>query len=166
MNVAEPAVWANIIKSEPNAKRFRKKLFSLFEALGELHDGNTAEETYNFTSTQLYNTSEMIPDESDDESERVGVMPINLEERNYPRQDEETTNDDDETSLPRRDAAVSRNKEPTNEDEGTRLPRRASAVTRNNHPKESKRQKKSSNIEAIMERYVDIKAKQIESETA
>ncbi|KAJ1262457.1 hypothetical protein BS78_09G109200 [Paspalum vaginatum] len=39
MFVAEPAVWANIIKSHPNAKRFRNKSFPLFEALGELHDG-------------------------------------------------------------------------------------------------------------------------------
>ncbi|KAJ1274941.1 hypothetical protein BS78_05G097800 [Paspalum vaginatum] len=155
MIVAEPAIWANIIKSHPNAKRFRNKSFPLFEALGELHD---AEGTYNFTSTQLHNPPEVIQDESDDETERVEVMPINLEER-----DEERTNEDEEA---RTSAAVARNKEPTNEDEGSSLTRRAVAVSRNKEPKESKRQRKSSNIEAIMERYVEIRAKQIESETA
>ncbi|WVZ54832.1 hypothetical protein U9M48_005576 [Paspalum notatum var. saurae] len=157
MIVAEPAVWANIIELHPNAKRFRNKSFPLFEALGELHDGHIAEGTYNFTSTQLHNPPKVIQDESDDETERVDVMPINLEEI-----DEETTNEDEE---PRTSATVIRNKEPTNEDEGSSLTRRAAAVSRNKEPKESKRQRKSSNIEAIMERYVDIRAKQIKSET-
>ncbi|KAJ1265264.1 hypothetical protein BS78_08G065000 [Paspalum vaginatum] len=142
MIVAEPAVWANIIKSHPNAKRFRNKSFPLFEALGELHDGHIAEGTYNFTSTRLHNPPEVIQDE---------------------KRDEETTNEDEEA---RTSAAVARNKEPTNEDEGSSLTRRAAAVPRNKEPKESKRQRKSSNIESIMERYVEIRAKQIESETA
>ncbi|KAJ1275464.1 hypothetical protein BS78_05G137200 [Paspalum vaginatum] len=133
MIVTEPAVWANIIKSHPNAKRFRNKSFPLFEALGELHDGHIAEGTYNFTSTQLHNPPEVIQDESDDETERVEVMHINLEER-----DEETTNEDEEA---RTSAAATRNKEPTNEDEGSSLTRRAAAVSRNKEPKESKRQK-------------------------
>ncbi|KAJ1265133.1 hypothetical protein BS78_08G056000 [Paspalum vaginatum] len=153
MIVAEPAVWANIVKSHPNVKRFRNKSFPRFEALGELHDGHIAEGKYNFTSTQLDNPPEVIQDESDDET-----MPINLEEK-----DEETTNEDE---VPRTSAAVTRDKEPTNEDEGSSLTRRADAVSRNKEPKESKRQRKSSNIEAIMERYVDIRAKQIENETA
>ncbi|KAJ1283932.1 hypothetical protein BS78_03G165200 [Paspalum vaginatum] len=109
MIVAEPAVWDNIIKSNPNAKMFRTKPFPLFEALGELHDGNTAEGTYNFTSAQLHNPPEVIQDNN----------------------------------------------------ERTSLLRKATAVKRNKEPKESKRQ----NIEAIMEKYVDIKVKQIESET-
>ncbi|WVZ89825.1 LOW QUALITY PROTEIN: hypothetical protein U9M48_036183, partial [Paspalum notatum var. saurae] len=118
---------------------------------------NTAEGTYNFTSTQLHNSPEMIPDES----ERFGVMPINLEERTYPRQDEEKTMMMMMKQICQEGMLL--NKEPTNEDEGTKLPRKASAVTRNKDPKESKRQKKSSNIEAIMEKDVDIKAKQIET---
>ncbi|KAJ1259423.1 hypothetical protein BS78_10G154100 [Paspalum vaginatum] len=85
MIVAEPAVWANIVKSHPNVKRFCNKSFPLFEALGELHDGHIAEGKYKFTSTQLDNPPEVIQDESDDE-----IVPINLEER-----DEETTNEDE-----------------------------------------------------------------------
>ncbi|WVZ71713.1 hypothetical protein U9M48_020265 [Paspalum notatum var. saurae] len=52
MIVAEEPIWANIIKSFPRTKKFRNKSFPLFEALGELYDGQTAEGTMNFTSTQ------------------------------------------------------------------------------------------------------------------
>ncbi|WVZ97005.1 hypothetical protein U9M48_042573 [Paspalum notatum var. saurae] len=97
MIVAETAVWANIVKSHPNVKRFRNKSFPLFEALGELHN----EGKYNFTSTQLDNQHEVIQDESHDET-----MPINLEER-----DEETTNEDE---VPRTSVVVTKDKEPTN----------------------------------------------------
>ncbi|CAO2143297.1 unnamed protein product, partial [Urochloa humidicola] len=50
---AAPAVWANILISHPKAKKFRNKSFPLYEALGELYDGQTAEGTYNYTSTQV-----------------------------------------------------------------------------------------------------------------
>lgn len=46
----DEAVWNNIITSHPKAKRFRNKSFPLFESLGELYDGQTAEGTLNFTS--------------------------------------------------------------------------------------------------------------------
>ena len=41
-----------LTQSFPRAKKFRKKSFPLFEALGELYDGHTAEGTWNFTSNQ------------------------------------------------------------------------------------------------------------------
>uniref|UniRef100_A0ACD5VCW3 Uncharacterized protein n=1 Tax=Avena sativa TaxID=4498 RepID=A0ACD5VCW3_AVESA len=42
---AEPHLWDNIIASFPKAQKFRKKPFPLFEALGELYDGQYAEGT-------------------------------------------------------------------------------------------------------------------------
>ncbi|XP_021321624.1 uncharacterized protein LOC8076292 [Sorghum bicolor] len=50
MIVADQAVWNNIITSHRNAKKFQNKSFPLFEALGELYDGQIAEGTLNFTS--------------------------------------------------------------------------------------------------------------------
>ncbi|XBI40214.1 hypothetical protein VPH35_124839 [Triticum aestivum] len=38
--------------SHPKAGKFKTKAFPLFEALGELHDGQTIEGTYNFTSIE------------------------------------------------------------------------------------------------------------------
>lgn len=40
-----PAVWENILDSYPKAKKFCSKGFPLFEALGELYDGQTTEGT-------------------------------------------------------------------------------------------------------------------------
>ncbi|CAD6342583.1 unnamed protein product [Miscanthus lutarioriparius] len=42
--------YVRFTKSHPKAKRFRNKSFPLFESLGELYDGQTAEGTLNFTS--------------------------------------------------------------------------------------------------------------------
>uniref|UniRef100_A0ACD6A3S7 Uncharacterized protein n=1 Tax=Avena sativa TaxID=4498 RepID=A0ACD6A3S7_AVESA len=49
---AEQALWDNLIILLPKIGKFRTKAFPLFDALGELYDGQTAEGTYNFTSTQ------------------------------------------------------------------------------------------------------------------
>ncbi|WVZ58260.1 hypothetical protein U9M48_008546 [Paspalum notatum var. saurae] len=84
----KPKAWNKIVKE------FHEK------------ENHIAEGKYNFTSTQLDNPPEVIPDESDDET-----VPINLEER-----DEETTNEDE---VPRTSVDVTRDKEPTNEDEGS-----------------------------------------------
>jgi hypothetical protein len=40
-------------QSFPRAKKFQKKSFPLFDALGELYDGHIAQGTWNITSTQL-----------------------------------------------------------------------------------------------------------------
>jgi hypothetical protein len=40
-------------ESFPRAKKFQKKSFPLFDALGELYDGHIAQGTSNITSTQL-----------------------------------------------------------------------------------------------------------------
>ncbi|CAD6261244.1 unnamed protein product [Miscanthus lutarioriparius] len=48
--VADQPVWDKILSSHPKAKKFQNESFPLFEALGELYDGQTAEGTLNFTS--------------------------------------------------------------------------------------------------------------------
>ncbi|KAL5647600.1 hypothetical protein ACJX0J_041955, partial [Zea mays] len=49
---AEEPIWNNLTTSNERLKKFRTKSFPLFEALGELHDGNIAEGTMNFTSIE------------------------------------------------------------------------------------------------------------------
>jgi hypothetical protein len=50
----------------PRAKKFRKKPFPLFDALGELYDGHIAQETWNITSTQ--------PPQNLDEREQLNII--------------------------------------------------------------------------------------------
>ncbi|WVZ81715.1 hypothetical protein U9M48_029059, partial [Paspalum notatum var. saurae] len=50
---ADEHLWKNIITSfGEKAKKFRTKAFPFYEAMGELHDGQTAEGTLNFTSIE------------------------------------------------------------------------------------------------------------------
>ncbi|KAM0921161.1 hypothetical protein ACQ4PT_007055 [Festuca glaucescens] len=49
---AEDALWNNLVISFPKINRFKTKSFPLFDALGELYDGQIAEGTYNINSTQ------------------------------------------------------------------------------------------------------------------
>ncbi|KAJ1256348.1 hypothetical protein BS78_K044100, partial [Paspalum vaginatum] len=49
---AEEPLWDNIITSFEKAKKFRTKSFPFYESMGELHDGQTAEGTLNFTSIE------------------------------------------------------------------------------------------------------------------
>ncbi|KAL5666967.1 hypothetical protein ACJX0J_019188, partial [Zea mays] len=49
---AKEPIWNNLTTSNERLKKFRTKSFPLFEALGELHDGNIAEGTMNFTSIE------------------------------------------------------------------------------------------------------------------
>ncbi|KAL5678544.1 hypothetical protein ACJX0J_014675, partial [Zea mays] len=49
---AEEPIWNNLTTSNERLKKFRTKSFPLFEALGELYDGNIAEGTMNFTSIE------------------------------------------------------------------------------------------------------------------
>uniref|UniRef100_A0A804R6R8 Myb/SANT-like domain-containing protein n=1 Tax=Zea mays TaxID=4577 RepID=A0A804R6R8_MAIZE len=49
---AEEPIWNNLTTSNERLKKFRTKSFPLFEALGELYDGNIAKGTMNFTSIE------------------------------------------------------------------------------------------------------------------
>ncbi|XP_040380006.1 uncharacterized protein LOC102720286 isoform X3 [Oryza brachyantha] len=53
MIIGDDVVWANMIKSNDKVKKYSKnKSFPLFDALGELYDGQTAEGSMNFTSIE------------------------------------------------------------------------------------------------------------------
>uniref|UniRef100_A0A0E0MLK9 Myb/SANT-like domain-containing protein n=1 Tax=Oryza punctata TaxID=4537 RepID=A0A0E0MLK9_ORYPU len=53
MIIADDVVWANIIQSNEKVRKFSKnKSFPLFDSLGELYDGQTAEGNMNFTSIE------------------------------------------------------------------------------------------------------------------
>ncbi|KAF0909490.1 hypothetical protein E2562_036637, partial [Oryza meyeriana var. granulata] len=143
-------------ESFPKDKKFRNKYFPLFEALGELYDGHTAEGTYNFSSTQPSKYPILTQVESEDELGNTDVTFPDFEDTlAYHGQD-----DMDARLQPIEDgdANVERNK--------LMLQRRAIATTKNKEEKEPKRQKKSVGVEGLMERYLDMRTKQAEDEAA
>jgi hypothetical protein len=50
---AEDALWDNLIISFPKINRFKTSSFPLFDALGELYDGQIEKGTYNVNYTRL-----------------------------------------------------------------------------------------------------------------
>ncbi|KAJ1259156.1 hypothetical protein BS78_10G132600 [Paspalum vaginatum] len=64
---AKSAIWDNIIMSFPKIRKFQTKPFPLFDALGELHDGHTAEGSMNFTSLEATPSDPSITQNGDDE---------------------------------------------------------------------------------------------------
>uniref|UniRef100_J3MW83 Protein kinase domain-containing protein n=1 Tax=Oryza brachyantha TaxID=4533 RepID=J3MW83_ORYBR len=69
----DPTVWSNICFSFPPAKKFCNKPFPIFEALGELHDGQTAEGLLSFTSLQPTNTQDQTTNPQDDVVTEIGA---------------------------------------------------------------------------------------------
>ncbi|TVU21934.1 hypothetical protein EJB05_31605, partial [Eragrostis curvula] len=52
MITAEPAIWANIIKSHPKASKFQRKGFPLYDDLEKLYAGKTAEGNFALISVK------------------------------------------------------------------------------------------------------------------
>jgi hypothetical protein len=58
-------IFTMFYQSFPRAKKFQKKSFLLFDALGELYNGHIAQGTWNITSTQLPQESNTILNEEE-----------------------------------------------------------------------------------------------------
>ncbi|CAN6336468.1 unnamed protein product [Urochloa humidicola] len=150
---AAPVVWANILTSHPKAKKFRNKSFPLYEALGELYDGQTAEGTYNYTSTQLPDLTQ-----AGNGNELLNAEQEEGDQETLAGQEEETLDGVD-------DVQVLVGGHATGERHDLVPKRRVAAERRNSEETGSKRKKKSSNLEESLERYIDMRNKQIEEET-
>ncbi|WVZ91354.1 hypothetical protein U9M48_037541 [Paspalum notatum var. saurae] len=143
---AEPAIWDNIIKSFSKIRKFQTKPFPLFDALGELHDGHTAEGSMNFTSHEAAPSDPSITQNGDD-----GHIPP------YVSLDDE---EDDEVSIL---------KPPDQSDVATTSKRAAASnrtkgsVVLDGERKVGKRQKKEATLDKV-DKYLDLRAKQIEGE--
>uniref|UniRef100_A0ACD5ZYW6 Uncharacterized protein n=1 Tax=Avena sativa TaxID=4498 RepID=A0ACD5ZYW6_AVESA len=66
----DDALWDNLLISFPKIGKFKKYDFPLFDRLGDLYDGQTAEGTYNFTSISE-------PSQIDEEYEEVQIVDTN-----------------------------------------------------------------------------------------
>ncbi|RCV13002.1 hypothetical protein SETIT_2G312100v2 [Setaria italica] len=132
------AMWKNLMVTFPKIKKFQnnKASFPLFDALGELYDGHPAKMTYNFTSIESQRVEEPLHQINDVEEEALQEIKIRDEE------DEE------------KDAR----------DEEARSGERRMAALRKKLEKEGQRPRKSAKIEAMMERFLEMRTKQAEDE--
>jgi len=139
---AEEALWDNLIISFPKIGKFRTKAFPLFDALGELYDGQTAEGTYNFTSTQQSKQPILTEVEFDPEVSSVEVI--------QPHIGETVVDVEDDTQGGMQEAAA---------------PSVAVAPSTSTDI-EPKRRRSNADVAAMMEKYIEMKTKQIEDTKA
>ncbi|XP_051202845.1 uncharacterized protein [Lolium perenne] len=156
---AEDALWDNLVISFPKIKKFKTKSFPLFDALGELYDGQIAERTYNVNSTQPPQHRDLTQvDNRDELSHSEGTFPGFEESWAYNVQ--EDANLKDHITIDDEDESVARTLQ--------RINKRAPTTARNKKEKEGKKPKKqsSNDIAGSMERYIFMREKQIEIESA
>ncbi|VAH06755.1 unnamed protein product [Triticum turgidum subsp. durum] len=152
--LADPPLWKDIIISHPKAGKFKTKGFPLFEALGELHDGQTAEGTYNFTSIESSHCS------TQSDLENLGGAGKNQGETSADGEnlggERVQINEDVEEVYVQENIVV--------EPEQTQ-PNLATAPSRNGEEKEPKRRRGANgDVAALMEKYLEIRTKQVDDE--
>ncbi|KAK1692866.1 hypothetical protein QYE76_009563 [Lolium multiflorum] len=156
---AEPHLWNNIITTFPRANKFRKKPFPLFDALGELYDGQYAEGTWNFTSTQPPQYPVLNKVIEGDQLSSSGVEFPDLEE-SYAYQAQHEAGDARQKTT--QDVVPQTTEDTSVEKNGQRPPRKAGAAS--NQEKEPKKVKKGAALEGALERYIDVRIQQVQGE--
>lgn len=142
---AEEELWDNLIISFPKIGKFRTKEFPHFDALGELYDGQTAEGTYNFTSTQR--PQQPVPTQVEYNPEVNSIETL------------VDAHDDAHGGMQQADlqANIAEN------DEAPPTVATAPSTSTENEPK---RRRQNGDVAAMMEKYIEMKTKQIEGAQA
>ncbi|RCV25758.1 hypothetical protein SETIT_5G191300v2 [Setaria italica] len=135
------AMWENLMVTFSKIKKFQnnKASFPLFDALGALYDGHLAEGTYNFTSIESQRVEEPL--------QQIDVVEEEALQEIHKVHDEE----DEE-------------KDARDKEEEARSGQRRMAASRKKPEKEGQRPRKSAKIEAMMERFLEMRTKQTEDE--
>ncbi|XP_062201039.1 uncharacterized protein LOC133903625 [Phragmites australis] len=147
---AEQPIWDNIIMSFPKAKKFQTKPFPLFDALGELYDGHTAEGTMNFTSVEP--TQPSITQVNDDEAQDMENDP------SHGVHDEE---EEEELMLLHQSEFRS-----ASSSSRSLLQEREDAAPREKGGKVGQKRKQTVDMVDMMGKYLKAKTKQVEEEAA
>ncbi|TVU06977.1 hypothetical protein EJB05_47015, partial [Eragrostis curvula] len=166
---AGPHLWANLKVTFPKIKKFQnpKASFPLFDYLGELYDGHLAEGNYNITSMEPEEEEPLMPipeAEDDIDDEEVQLVydledeQVQEDELEVPAREEEAPSRDEEAP-PRNRLREERKKlQPASTVHQRRVCARAEKA-------ELKKSTKS-NVEAMFERYLEMRTKQGEEEAA
>ncbi|CAN6317337.1 unnamed protein product [Urochloa humidicola] len=166
---ADPAVWNNIITSFPKAKKFQTKPFPLFDTLGELYDGHTAQGSLNFTSA----VSKPSEQEQPIENEASENGDYNSALRATPQLYLDDDDDDGVMTLQQpsqRGAGTTSNRPFASRSEKDFAPPNASRVEKgsalsNARRMEGKKQKQD-NVAGMMQKYLEVRMIQVEGEVA
>ncbi|KAK3139825.1 hypothetical protein QOZ80_5AG0390970 [Eleusine coracana subsp. coracana] len=176
-------MWNNLRVSFSRLKKFQnnKASFLLFDDLGLVYDGHLAEGTYNFTSMD---NEEEVPLRQiyslEDEMQELGgnqVHDLEDEDISLHRINEDVASEDasvERNRQPREaseNASAERNGQPREASEDASVQRnvqqkRLAAALKNKEGKDGKKPKKTASIEGMMERYLEMRTKQAEEETA
>ncbi|KAM0913428.1 hypothetical protein ACQ4PT_012196 [Festuca glaucescens] len=147
---ADPELWDTLIILFPKIGKYRSnKAFPLFDALGELYDGHLAEGNYNFTSTEPTQHTQ------------VEVNPeVSSVDATHSHHDIGETLVDvlDDTQGGMQEASMMDNIVGNGEAQPT-VPAAPSTSTEN----EPKKRRSNGDVAAMMEKYIEIKTKQVES---
>lgn len=145
-------VYIFVLQSFPKIGKFRTKGFPHFDVLGELYDGQIAEGTYNFTSTQRAQQPPPVQVEIDPEVSSVEVT------HSHSHIGETSVDDPDGTQGGMQEANLQSNSAGPSVAAQTR-PAVAAAP-------EPKRRRTTGDVAAVMERYIEMKTLQIEEAKA
>ncbi|XP_044949972.1 uncharacterized protein LOC123399644 isoform X1 [Hordeum vulgare subsp. vulgare] len=152
---ADTDLWDNLMISYPSIGKFKKKSFPLFDSLGELYDGHTAEGTYSFTSiAQPSQIDEDFVDEIEVEEVKESD---DLEMMNQVQHDE-----DDLQILDQMD--VAHRKEAVNPSEEVGRTMAGSGKMPQKKPKKEKRKNSGDVIAGALEKYIELKKRQVDDE--
>ncbi|KAK3123248.1 hypothetical protein QOZ80_8AG0627220 [Eleusine coracana subsp. coracana] len=159
-------MWEDLMIPHLKVKKFRnnKARFPLYDALGEVYDGHLAKGNYNFTSRGFPEDEpqkQILVDAEDD----MQILVDDNEDEEVHGEDPnvQLMEDDDVEVVETRQDSVPREKE-ANVQHTRQQRRRVSVATEHDkkEEKESKKTKKSNNVEEMMERYLELRTKQVE----
>ncbi|KAE8782390.1 hypothetical protein D1007_44232 [Hordeum vulgare] len=154
---AHTDLWDNLMISYPSIEKFKKKSFPLFDSLGELYDGHTAEGAYNFTS--IAQPSKIDKDfEYEREVEEVKESD-DLEMMNQVQHDEDYLQILDQMNATHR-------KEDVNPSEEVGRIMDGSGKTPQKKPKKEKPKNNGDVIAGALEKYIELKKRQADDEAA
>jgi len=154
---ADTNLWDNLLISYPSIGKFKKKSFPLFDLLGELYDGHTAEGTYNFTSIAQ---PSQIDEDFEDEREVEEVK----ESDDFEMMNQVQNDEDDLQTLDQMDAA--HRKEDVNPSEEVGRTMAGSGKMPQKKPKKEKPKNSGDVIAGALEKYIELKKRQVDDEAA
>uniref|UniRef100_A0A8I7BE37 Uncharacterized protein n=1 Tax=Hordeum vulgare subsp. vulgare TaxID=112509 RepID=A0A8I7BE37_HORVV len=152
---ADTDLWDNLMISYPSISKFKKKYFPLFDSLGELYDGHTAEGTYSFTSIAQ-------PSQNDEDFEDEREVEEVKESDDFEMMNQVQHDEDDLQILDQMD--VAHMKEDVNPSEEVGRTMAGSGKMPQKKPKKEKRKNSGDVIAGALDKYIELKKRQVDDE--
>ncbi|KAI4985289.1 hypothetical protein ZWY2020_017919 [Hordeum vulgare] len=152
---ADTDLWDNLMISYPSIGKFKKKYFPLFDSLGELYAGHTAEGAYSFTS--IAQPSQIDKDFEDEREAEEVKESDDLEMMNQVQHDEDDLQILDQMDVAHRKKDVNPSEEVGRTMDGSgKMPQKK--------PKKEKCKNSGDVIAGALEKYIELKKRQVDDE--